>query len=108
MDPATLARFVTCITSWRAALPPDGPTVYRPHQITSATGVPRYALPAVLAILGWHRAARWSRTNNRRVRRVYYALPGHRVPRPARGRPSIDQLAACVLNAAGRSGQDQS
>lgn len=99
MNPMHLAHDLARVTTWWASQPDTARrTVYRPHEIRRATGVPRQHLPAVLEVLRWHRAQRWSRANNRRVLRVLYAPPGHRVPRPPRGRPPLDVLALFALH----------
>lgn len=94
MTPHRLAHDLARITTWWASLPgTERRVLYRPHEITRATGTPRQHLPHVLDLLRWHRACHWTREGGRRVRRTYYAPPGHRVPRPPRGRPPLDVLA---------------
>jgi hypothetical protein len=74
---------------WQRQPPAQRQQLYRPAELTRATGIPNYHLPQVLNELGWHRTVRWTRHNGRRLKRVYYAPPGHRVPQPPRGRPTI-------------------
>ncbi|WP_211160141.1 hypothetical protein, partial [Aromatoleum aromaticum] len=98
MNPLRLAHDLARVTTWWASLPDaDRRTLYRPHELTRATGIPRPALPHVLEMLGWHRARRWGRNHNRRMLRVLYAPPGRRVPLPPRGRPPLDVLALFAL-----------
>lgn len=99
MNPERFAQNLAAVTTWWAAQPPETRrTCYRPQEIQRATHVPQAHLPAVLALLGWHRASHWTRENGRRVRRVRYAPPGHRVPKPLRGRPPLDVLAFYFTN----------
>lgn len=99
MDPLTLARDMAAVTTWWASLnPEDRRTCYRPEHLQTATGITRPNLPTVLDLLGWHRAQRWTREAGRRRIRTYYAPPGHRVPQPPRGRPSINVLALLALD----------
>lgn len=99
MNPLHLAHDLARVTTWWASLPDTARRkVYRPHELTRATGIPRQHLPHVLSIHGWHRAQRWGRADGTRVFRTYYAPPGHRVPRPPRGRPPIDVLALFALH----------
>jgi len=99
MNPIRLAHDIARVTTWWASVPDsERRATYRPHELSRATGVPRHALPCVLDLLKWHRARRWTRINNRRVLRVLYAPPGHRVPLPLRGRPPLDVLALFALH----------
>lgn len=99
MNPLHLARDLAAVTTWWASLPDTARrTTYRPHELSHATGVVRQHLPEVLDLLGWQRARRWTRINNHRVLRTYYAPPGLRVPFPPRGRPPLDVLAMFVLH----------
>lgn len=94
-NPADLAHYMTSVTTWWASLPAAArKPYYRPQEIQAATGTPAVHLPPVLELLGWHRACRWGRENNRRKLRTYYAPPGRRVPTPMRGRPPLALLAA--------------
>lgn len=94
MNPVNLAANMGAVTTWWASLSPQARRgCYRPHEIANATGVAVNSLSTVLQLLKWQRARRWVRVNNRRVLRVYYAPPGHRVPHPPRGRPPLDLIA---------------
>lgn len=95
MNPANLAQHLAAVESWwRALTPADRRTCYRPHEIAAATGVPLSDLPTVTAVLGWHRAQRWTREGGRRKLRTFYSPPGRHVPRVPRGRPSTAAILA--------------
>ena len=84
-----LAHHSTRARTWWDSLPADARRpLYRPSALTAATGIPPTALPMALWLLGWDRGTRWTRVDGRRVQRTFWAPPGHKVPRPPRGRPS--------------------
>lgn len=98
MDPLTLSRDMSAAALWWASLEPEQRrTCYRPAELQALTGIARANLPHVLELLGWHRAQRWTREAGRRRIRTYYAPPGHHVPKPPRGRPSLDVLALLAI-----------
>jgi hypothetical protein len=79
-------------TWWRRLPAQQRKPTYHPAELHRVTGIARRHLATALPLLGWHRARHWSRQDGRRVLRVLYAPPGHRVPSPARGRPPISLL----------------
>lgn len=98
MNPANLAQHLAAVESWWRSLTPENRrTCYRPHELAGAAGVPLSDLPTITAVLGWHRAERWTREGGRRKLRMFYAPPGHRVPTPPRGRPSTAAILAPLL-----------
>lgn len=85
--PALCARIAAIQVSFSAP-----GAVFTPAQIATFVNIDARdsTLPTALQILGWHRRKVWSRKNGRRVLRVYYAPPGHKVPAPKRGRPAVN------------------
>lgn len=85
-----LAGNLAQVSAWWESVPKAArKTTYRPVELHRGAGIPPQALPTVLVLLGWQRARHWGRQNGRRVLRVWYAPPGHRIASPARGRPPI-------------------
>lgn len=98
MNPFAFASHLATVESWWAGLPTEQrKTLYRPHVLSTLTGVSRKSLPTVLHILGWDCRNVWVRRDGRRTLRTYYAPPGHRVPTPPRGRPSTYAILAPLL-----------
>lgn len=99
MNPARIAEICARVIAWHAARPNKAHKVFTCTELTT-TGYTLRQLRFPLALLGWQRAEVWSRRNNRRVKRVLYAPPGHRIPRPPRGRPRFsltDYLTITIL-----------
>jgi hypothetical protein len=92
-SPVPLGTALAQAAAWWDRLPAQHrkPT-YQPAELHRATGIARQHLATALPLLGWHRSRHWRRQNGRRVLRVTYAPPGHRVPAPPRGRPPISLL----------------
>lgn len=92
MNPLHFAEVVAHLAVWQASLRDPKPDAFSCRQLVTATGYSMRSLHAALLLSGWHRAEIWTRHRGRRIRRVFYAPPGHKVPRPKRGRPrfSID------------------
>lgn len=78
------------VATWHARQPSDR-TAWPIAELMQETGLRGRALHDTLLLLGWSRALIWSRSNNRRRCRVWWAAPGRVVPRPARGRPPLIQ-----------------
>jgi hypothetical protein len=87
LAPERLAEAIARLTTWYAAQPEPRRTAYRAEELARATGMPRLHLSQALILAGWSRAGVWQRRAGRRLCRVWYSAPGHRVPRPPRGRP---------------------
>lgn len=75
------------VTVWHASLPESHPRCFTCPELTAGTGLTMRQLHAPLLMLGWSRAAVWSRRNNRSRCRILWAPPGCTVPRLPRGRP---------------------
>ena len=98
MNPHTFAMQTANVMTWWSSLPTEQRrSIYRPHDITTATSVPTQALPPVLHVLGWNARRVWVRRNGKRKIRTYYAPPGHTVPTPPRGRPSTFAIIAPLI-----------
>lgn len=95
MNPHTLADAAAKVTTWYASLPEPKPPVLTCPELHKGVRLPMNILCPALLLLGWKRAEVWGRRNNRRVKRVLYAPPGHRIPRPPRGRPRFS-LSDCL------------
>lgn len=89
-DPMKFADLMTRIALWHASLEQPIPDCFDCRTLSNAMGTTMKHLHTPLAVLGWHRAEVWHRMEDKRVRRVYYAPPGHTVPRPPRGRPHFN------------------
>lgn len=95
MDPLHLAHDLATVAMWWASVADNSrKSIYRPGELRAATGITPQALPHVLMLAGWQRARHWTRENNRRQFRTFYAPPGHTVPPPLRGRPSTASVLA--------------
>lgn len=88
INPIHLAEIVGRITIWYSSLRTPKPSYFNCAELTQGTGYSMSQLRLPLAMLDWSRTEVWQRIDGKRVRRVFYAPPGHHVPRPNRGRPS--------------------
>ncbi len=84
------AEVTAHLTIWYARQPAPKPTCFTCKALSDGTGYSMPLLYLPLLMSGWHRAEVWHRSGGRRVKRVYYAPPGHQVPRPPRGRPRFN------------------
>ena len=95
-SPDSIAAHAAAITTWWASVP-SRHSHYTPKEIEVALGASMRALAGCLELCGWQRAKIWHRRDNKRVLRVYWIPPKGKPPRPPRGRPRFDLLAAFIL-----------
>jgi len=87
----TIAETCARIDRWYGSLAAPAPTCFTCEELCNALGAPMRSLHLPLLLLRWDCRQCWGRDPaGKRVLRVMWAPPGHRVPPPPRGRPSPD------------------
>jgi hypothetical protein len=97
MDLHTFAHVAAKITVWHASAA-DGTKCYDCPAVMAGTGLTMRQLHGPLLLLGWDRRQRWGLQDGRRVLRVWWAPPGHKVPQGYRGRPRFNLEALIPIN----------
>ncbi len=92
-SPDSIATHAAAITLWWASNTSRRP-YYTPKELEAALGASMRALAGSMELCAWKKAKIWHRAYNKRVLRVYWIWPGGSAPRPVRGRPRFDVLAA--------------
>ena len=100
MSPFNVAQTSARIERWYSSLLEPSHRCFGCAELRQSIGASMVVLHLPLLILGWERRAVWTREprqlgeappgRRKRVLKVMWSPPGHKVPRPRRGRPLTD------------------